>query len=250
MVLCRSSVNVPRNSTNRIAFTFSFVYCTMKISCNCTNQMSMSIKYILKLVLHGKALCSYACSTTCNSTSPPAPLTDVISEANSAARDGPNESSSTNQGAQNEQRSTTPIPSTSCDEAVPNASMYDSRTAKKNRRQIEHQEFNEQLLATLSNDKKGDYDETDLAMLSMLKKIKCTLNPQAQEDVIEELQIVVSQHVHLARGPLPQTSTAAGVGPQIQQGGIAQIQQGSMMQLLNASPSNEVDGNCLTFKDI
>ena len=115
---------------------------------------------------------------------------------------------------------------------------------------MEHQEFNERLLATLSNDKDDDYDETDLAMMSMLKKIKHTLNPQAQEYIIEELQMVVSQHVHLARGPLPQTSTAAGVGPQIQQGGIAEIQQGSMMQLLNASPSNEVDGNHLTFEDI
>ena len=210
----------------------------------------MSIKYILKLVLHGKALCSYACSTTCNSTSPPAPLTDVISGANSTAGDGPNESSSTNQGAPNEQRSTTPIPSILCDEAVPNALTYDSRTAKKNRRQVEHQEFNERLLATLSNNKEDDYDETDLAMISMLKKIKHTLNPQAQEDVIEELQMVVIRHVRLARGSLPQTSTAAGVGPQIQQGDITEIQQGSMMQLLNVSPSNEVDGNHLTFKDI
>ena len=176
----------------------------------------MLIIYIFKLVLHGKALSFYACSTTCNLTSPPAPPTDVIWGANSAAGDGPTDGSSANHGAPNEQRSTTPIPSTLYDEALPNASTYDSRTAKKNRRQIEHQELNEPLLATLSNDKDDDYDETDLAMMSMLKKIKCTLNPQAQEDVIEELQMVVSRHVRLARGPLPQTSTAGGIGPQIQ----------------------------------
>ena len=93
---------------------------------------------------------------------------------------------------------------------MPNASTYDSRTAKKNKRQIERQEFNERLLATLANDKDDDYDETELAMMSMTKKIKHTLSPEAQEDVIEELQLVVSRHVHLARAPTS-TSTAVTV---------------------------------------
>ena len=45
-----------------------------------------------------------------------------------------------------------------------------------------------------------EQDSTELAMQAMLKKIKRNLNADAQDDLIDELQQVVSRFIHQAKG--------------------------------------------------
>ena len=65
---------------------------------------------------------------------------------------------------------------------IPNALMYSSRK-KSNKCQHEREEFQIKLLETLKNDgDKEEQDATDLAMLALVKKMKCNLNGDQQEE--------------------------------------------------------------------
>ena len=79
-----------------------------------------------------------------------------------------------------------------------NTSNNGSCTAKRSSRQAERENFRERLLAKLP-DEGPEYDETDLAMLTWLTKLKWNLSPDAQEEVIEELQLVVTRHCYQAK---------------------------------------------------
>ena len=87
-------------------------------------------------------------------------------------------------------------PGPSGDDA-PNAITYCSTRKRSNKRQQEHEDFQQQLLETLKSDGKDEeQDGTDLAMMAMVKKIKHNLSADQQEDLIDELQQVVSRLCH------------------------------------------------------
>ena len=87
-------------------------------------------------------------------------------------------------------------PGPSGDDA-PNAITYCSTRKRYNKREQEHKDFQQQLLETLkSNGKDEEQDGTDLAMMAMVKKIKSNLSADQQEDLIDELQQVVSRFCH------------------------------------------------------
>ena len=52
---------------------------------------------------------------------------------------------------------------------------------------------NSSLKHSKSDGKDEEQDSTDLAMMAMVKKIKCNLSADQQEDLIDELQQVVSR---------------------------------------------------------
>ena len=77
---------------------------------------------------------------------------------------------------------------------APNAITYCSSRKRSNKRQQDHEDFQQQLLETLKSDGKDEeQDGTDLAMMAMVKKIKHNLSADQQEDLIDELQQVVSR---------------------------------------------------------
>ena len=91
----------------------------------------------------------------------------------------------------------------------PNAETYSSKPKRYNKHQQEREDFQHQLLATLSKDSpEEEQDSTELAMQAMLKKIKRNLNADAQDDLIDELQQVVSRFIRQAKG----TPVAPAVG--------------------------------------
>ena len=103
-------------------------------------------------------------------------------------------------------------PGPSGDDA-PNAITYCSTRKRSNKRQQECKDFQQQLLKALKSDGKDEeQDGTDLAMMAMVKKIKHNLSADQQEDLIDELQQVVSRLCHEVKWgqnrPLP--SAAAG----------------------------------------
>ena len=60
-----------------------------------------------------------------------------------------------------------------------------------------NEDFQQQLLETLKSDGKDEeQDGTDLAMMAMVKKIKHNLSADQQEDLIDELQQIVSRFCH------------------------------------------------------
>ena len=63
-------------------------------------------------------------------------------------------------------------------------------------------------MAKLSDDG-PEYDETELAMMALVKKIKRNLTPDGQEEVIEELQEVVMRHCRQAKTSRARQPTAA-----------------------------------------
>ena len=70
-------------------------------------------------------------------------------------------------------------------------------------------------MAKLSDDG-PEYDETELAMMALVKKIKRNLTPDAQEEVIEELQEVVMRHCRQAKASrTTQPTAAAGSAQQL-----------------------------------
>ena len=116
----------------------------------------------------------------------------------------------------------------------PNAETYSSKPKRYNKHQQEREDFQHQLVATLSKDSpEEEQDSTELAMQAMLKKIKRNLNADAQDDLIDELQQDVSRFIHQAKGtPVPPAVGTANevivpsVGEQMEIG-----QDGTLMEL-------------------
>ena len=109
-------------------------------------------------------------------------------------------------------------PGPSGDDA-PNAITYCSSRKRSNKRQQDHEDFQQQLLETLKSDGKDEeQDGTDLAMMAMVKKIKRNLSADQQEDLIDELQQVVSRFCHeVKQGQNRSLPSAAGGSAQVQQ---------------------------------
>ena len=94
------------------------------------------------------------------------------------------------------------IPGPSGEGDGPNASNYNSSRKGKKRSGATNAEFQERLLATLAesqSDVGDDDDEVDLAVAAMCKRIKNIEDPEARDNVIDELQQVVSRHVRRYR---------------------------------------------------
>ena len=99
---------------------------------------------------------------------------------------------------------------------VPNALTYSS-FRRHNKRQHEREQFQNKLLETLQNDGKNEeQDGTELAMLAMVKKIKRNLTADQQEDLIDELQQVVSRFCHDVKQKKSVPTATIGSGNQVE----------------------------------
>ena len=98
---------------------------------------------------------------------------------------------------------------------APNPATYNSKQKKSNKCQQEREDFQHQLLASLANDNPDDeQDLTELAMLAMVKKMKRNLDDDAQDELIDEIQQVVSRFIrHVKRRREP--TAAAGSAEQM-----------------------------------
>ena len=119
---------------------------------------------------------------------------------------------------------------------VPNALTYSS-VRKHNKHQHEREQFQNKLLETLQNDGKNEeQDGTELAMLAMVKKIKCNLTADQQEDLIDELQQVVSRFCRDVKQNRSVPTATIGSANQVQV-----IEQPQQMMLQPYNPGTSLD---------